>query len=155
MTRSAPRQERAIRSTRMPVSLLSSRVALRVKGEQHFGDSQADIRAELLGYSKANAYVAEHFADARCTCGAHVFGLSLDDTEGAAVRTCSECDQEHAIGDSGDYLDEAELEDCECPCGGTDFEVTVAVALYKGSDDVKWLYLGCRCIAWVIRGCWG
>jgi hypothetical protein len=30
-------------------------------------------------------------------------------------------------------------------CGGEEFEITVGLHLYDGSDDVKWLYLGCRC----------
>jgi len=85
-------------------------MTLRSKGEHHYGDSQADLREELLGYSEANAYVAEHFADAVCGCGGRVFGLRLDDTEGAAVRVCRSCEREHPIGDSDEYLDDAELE---------------------------------------------
>jgi hypothetical protein len=36
------------------------------------------------------------------------------------------------------------LEECACPCGGDAFEIMVGVHLYGDSDDVKWLYLGCR-----------
>ena len=55
------------------------------------------------------------------------------------------CMAEHPIGDSNEYLDEAELEECACPCGGKEFEITVGVSLYEESEDVRWLYLGCRC----------
>src|SRR5438105_3250675 len=120
-------------------------MALRKRGKWRYGDSQADIRDEILRYSKGVAYLAHHYADAVCKCGGKVFSLLLDDTQGAAVRRCVACEDEHPIGDSDEYLEEAELEECACPCGGEAFEITVAVSLYDGSEDVKWLYLGCRC----------
>ena len=120
-------------------------VALQKRGKFRYGQSQSDIRDELLRYSKSNAYLAHHFADAVCVCGATKFRLSIDDSEGAAVRTCVACKMEHPIGDSNEYLDEADLEECSCPCSNEEFEITVGVSLYEGSDDVKWLYLGCRC----------
>jgi hypothetical protein len=120
-------------------------MVLRKRGKRWYGDSQADIRDEVLRYSKGVMYLAHHYADAVCKCGGKVFGLLLDDTPGAAVRRCVGCEDEHPIGDSDEFLDEAELEECACPCGGEKFEVTVAVSLYDNSEDVKWLYLGCRC----------
>ena len=39
-------------------------MALKKRGKYRYGDSQADIRAEVLRYSKTNAYLAHHFADA-------------------------------------------------------------------------------------------
>jgi hypothetical protein len=39
------------------------------------------------------------------------------------------------------------LEECACPCGEEEFEITVGVHLYYGSEDVKWVYIGCRCVA--------
>ena len=44
-----------------------------------------------------------------------------------------------------DFPADAELGECTCPCGHEEFEITVGVSLYEGSEDVKWLYLGCRC----------
>jgi hypothetical protein len=120
-------------------------MALKKRGKYRYGDSQADIRAEVLRYSKANGYRAHHFADAICKCGGKVFRLLLDDSAGAAVRRCSACATEHPIGDSDDFLDDAELDECACPCDGGDFEITVGVSLYEDSEDVRWLYLGCRC----------
>ena len=120
-------------------------MALEKRGEYRYGDSQADIREELVRYSKLNAYVAHYFADAVCKCGGKLFRLLLDDTEGAAVRVCTGCATEHPIGDSDEYLDDAELQECACPCGGEKFEITVGVSLYDDSEDVRWLYLGCRC----------
>jgi hypothetical protein len=120
-------------------------MALRKRGKHRYGDSQADTRTEITRYSERNGYVAHHFADAVCQCGVNAFRLFLDDNEGAAVRRCVACQAEHPIGDSGDYLADAELEECSCPCGEEQFEISVGVSLYDGSEDVKWLYLGCRC----------
>jgi hypothetical protein len=114
------------------------------RGKYYFGESQADLRKEIARYSKAN-YVAKHFADAVCQCGSHVFRLLLDDNEGAAVRKCVTCSVDHPIGDSAEYVGNAKLEECACPCASEEFEITVGVSLYEGSDDVKWFYLGCRC----------
>lgn len=120
-------------------------MSLKKRGRYRYGDGQADIPEEILRYSRANGYVAEHFASATCPCGGRVFRLALDDTEGAAVRTCTACGQEHPMGDSAAYLADADLGECACPCGGETFEITVGVSLYAQSEDVRWLYLGCRC----------
>lgn len=120
-------------------------MGLKKRGKYRYGDSQADIRAELLRYSKLNEYVVEHCADAVCQCGGRLFRLALDEVVGAAVRTCVACGAKHPIGDSDEYLKDAELEECACACGNEEFEITVGVSLYEDSEDVKWLYLGCRC----------
>jgi hypothetical protein len=122
-------------------------MALRKRGKWRYGTSQADIRAEIIRYSKEVSYLAEHFADAVCSqCGGKVFALSLDDTAGVASRVCIVCDSEaHPIGDSADFIDESEQKECACPCGEEAFEITVGVSLYSDSEDVRWLYVGCRC----------
>ena len=68
---------------------------------------------------------------------------------------CLKCRNEHPIGDSSDYLDEAELEECECPCGNELFEITVGISLYSDSEDVKWIYIGCRCPQCELTACYG
>ena len=35
------------------------------------------------------------------------------------------------------------------------FEVPVGVVLYKDIEDVRWLYLGLRCVAYGLVGCYG
>jgi hypothetical protein len=130
-------------------------MVLKKRGKYRYGDSQADIREEMLRYSKLNDYVAHHFADAVCTCCSKVFGLWIDNDEGAAVRKCAACNSEHPIGDSDEYLEEAEIEECACPCGGEKFEITVGVSLYDDSEDVRWLYLGCRCPACGLTAMYG
>jgi hypothetical protein len=130
-------------------------MALKKRGKQRYGDSQVDIRDEILRYSQGNGYPAQHFADAICQCGGRLFGVLVDDDEGAAVRTCVACEHQHPIGDSEEYLENAELGECECPCGKETFEVTVGVSLYDKSEDVRWLYLGFRCPACGLTAVYG
>jgi len=85
-------------------------MALKKRGKWWYGESQSDIRDELIRYGKLNEYVPVHFADAKCACGSNTFRLCIDDNEGAAVRICPSCATEHPIGDSDEYLDEAELD---------------------------------------------
>lgn len=130
-------------------------MALQERGTHSYGDSQADICERLVRYSDANGYPAEHFADAVCGCGSRDFSLLLDDKVGVAVRVCRQCETEHPIGDSDQYLEEAELDKCECPCGSSVFEITIGVALYAESEDVRWLYVGCRCPQCGLTACYG
>ncbi|WP_425615747.1 hypothetical protein NA78x_005678 [Anatilimnocola sp. NA78] len=130
-------------------------MALNKRGKWWYGESQADIRTELTRQGQLNEYVPQHFANAKCQCGNPTFQLELDDNEGAAVRICAKCKVRHAMGDSEDYLEDAELEEAACVCGADVFEITVGVSLYDDSEDVRWLYLGCRCTAWGLTGCYG
>jgi hypothetical protein len=120
-------------------------MTLRKSGKHYYGDSQDDIRDEILRYSQLNENVAQHFANAICACGTRTFRLLIDDNEGAGVRICNECNNKHPIGDSREFLEDASLEECACPCGAESFEITIGVSLYDNSEDVKWLYVGCRC----------
>ena len=129
-------------------------MSLQLRGKYYYGESHADIRTSLEVYSRNN-YPTEHYADAVCTCGCTHFQLFLDDEVGAAVRRCEAHAHEHPMGDSADYLDEANPGECECPCGSNMFEISAGVALYRESDDVKWLYIGCRCIACGLTACYG
>jgi hypothetical protein len=128
---------------------------LRRRAGQDYGDTAADIREYLRDYSNSSGYLAQHYADPTCPCGHGLFRLALDETQGAAVRTCRRCGAKHAIGDSTEYLADAQLEECACPCGAEVFELTIAVSLYRDSDDVRWLYVGARCARCGLIGCYG
>lgn len=130
-------------------------MALRKRGKSRYGESQVDIRDELLRYSKGVGYLTQHYADAVCKCGGKLFRLRLDDTQGAAIRTCISCKDEHPMGDSEEFLEEAELKECACPCSGEEFEIAVAVSLYDDSEDVRWFYIGCRCPACGLTAVYG
>jgi hypothetical protein len=131
-------------------------VALQKRGKWRYGDNQADIRAEIIRYSKKTGYLAHHFADAVCQCGGKLFFLYMDDTAGVASRQCIACDAEaHPIGNSADFMDESEEDECVCPCGQQTFEITIGVSLYDDSEDVRWLYVGCRCTACGLTAVYG
>ena len=40
---------------------------------------------------------------------------------------------------------------CECLCESELFEIAVGVALYVDSEDIRWIYIGTRCLT----GCYG
>ncbi len=123
-----------------------------------YGENHADIRDELLRYSKnaqRTSYHAQHFADVKCLCGSSTFELALDDAEGVAIRTCTVCSEEHPMGDSDEFLEDATLEECQCPCGNEEFEISCGVSLYDDSNSVKWFYIGCRCVVCGLTACYG
>ncbi len=120
-------------------------MTLQKRGSQWYGDSQADVHGEITRYAALNGYRADHVADAVCMCGGRNFLLSLDEDAGVAVRRCAACKAAHPIGDSSQFMNEARLAECACPCGEEALEISVGVSLYNGSQDVRWLYLGCRC----------
>ena len=116
---------------------------------------QAILRNEIVRYSACNGYKATYFADAFCVCGESSFALHIDDNEGCAVRVCTQCGSDHFIGDSEDFVDEAELWQAVCTCRHEHFTVMVGVSLYEGSNDVRWLYLACRCRKCGLVGVYG
>lgn len=105
------------------------------------------ITNTVRNYSLSNASIAERFASPQCPCGGVIFSVAVDDREGAAVRTCCACGAQHAIGDSAEYLEEAELETCSCPCGSEAFNCVVGVSLYPDKQAVRWVYIGLACTA--------
>ncbi|HET6250438.1 MAG TPA: hypothetical protein VFE47_22310 [Tepidisphaeraceae bacterium] len=127
---------------------------LRKRGKWWYGDSQSDIRDELTRVGKLNDYVPTQFADAICICGARLFRLRTDEAAGVAIRTCATCGKQHLMGDSAEFFDDAEPVDHECVCRADAFEITVGVSLFDNSDDVHWLYVGCRCPSCGLTGCY-
>ena len=110
-------------------------------GEQSYADAQADVRDELSDYSTGSC---TDFVEVVCQCGAREFQLALDEEEGAAIRTCWRCHQEHVMaGEAGE-----ELEECECLCGADRFELTCGAA-------TDWFFIGARCSACGLTGCYG
>lgn len=131
-------------------------MTLRTRGDHRYGDRQSDVRQELARWSRGNGYAATRFADAHCAlCGGVHFRLALDEDAGVAVRTCAACGEAHAMADGADFLDDAELEECACPCGNEELELTLGAALYADGETVRWLYVGARCPACGLVGVYG
>lgn len=120
---------------------------------QWWKGTTADDIAEYLAEYTAEGYPATEFRTAACGCGSSTFNLDADDTEGAAKRTCVTCGKEHLIADSSEYWEEAEPERCVCTCGSETMNIGVGFAFYA-EGDVRWLYIGCRCTACGILGCY-
>ena len=117
----------------------------------------APLKSQIIEYSTKNAYVAEHFAAPICAeCGCDIFVVVMNENEGVAARICTSCNSEHGIGDSDDFIDNVEdVYPVECTCGANQFRIMAGVALYAGSEDVRWFYLGCECLACGLSGVYG
>ena len=120
-------------------------MTLTKRGKYWFGETAEDVRGEMVRYSTANAYPAVRFAGSVCSCGGIHFRLETDEDDGLARRTCIGCGNTHLMGDSAEYADDAHPEGHECVCGNDVFALESGVALYDGSNDVRWYYIGCRC----------
>ncbi len=111
-----------------------------------YGTTAADAQAELARYARANGYPATRSRSCACVCGHDTFRLESDEDAGVAKRTCAACGVAAWMGDSAAYAAEAHVEAHECVCDADVFELTCGVSLYAGSNDVRWFYIGCRCV---------
>ena len=121
-------------------------MALMKKGEFWYGTTSGDTQAELRRYSVANRHEAVRFAAFKCDCGCRTFALQTDEEAGVAIRTCTDCGQEHLMGDSADYVEKAAPEAHECVCENEVFELMSGVSVYKATHDVRWYYIACHCV---------
>jgi hypothetical protein len=143
----------------MPISGCSRRaritgVAIDRSGQWWTGDSPSDLDEYVSAFS-AERYRATAVVHATCaSCGGMEFTVMLDDEEGCVVRTCAACGQVQELLDSEEYLEDATLEDAECPCGGSVFNTAVGFAFYADSNDVRWVYLALRCVRDGVLGCY-
>ncbi len=134
-------------------------MALQERGEYWYGDSAADIRALMARHAEIGDPI-EVVRDAVCECGGTVFSVLIDDEYQEVAWFCRACHTQylfHTRPVAGPYDGdpESDVEGFRCPCtdrGGSYFEVAVGVSLYRGSDDVDFVYLGCRCVACGLTG---
>jgi hypothetical protein len=129
-------------------------MVLRPAGDFAYGDEPSDIHDYLREFSR-DIYAIDHSRNLVCTCSNTTFLLYTDEDQGVAVRECTACENVHPIGDSDEYLEEAEPEQNICLCEKEVFQLVIGVALYRESSDIKWLYVGARCIACGLVGCYG
>ena len=129
-------------------------MAIDRSGQWWIGDAPSDLDAYVSAFSAEN-HPSRTVVHATCaSCGSTAFSVTLDDEEGCAVRTCASCGESRALLDSDEYLDDATLENAECPCGGSTFNTAVGFAFYDDSDDVRWVYLALRCTTDGVLGCY-
>ena len=122
-------------------------------GEYWKGTEAADIARYLTDFS-ADQYPVDVVRTALCSCGSESFRVLADDAAGVAKRICISCGSEHFVCDSAEYSDEADLEECTCPCGRDEMNLAVGFALYPDNSEVKWLYIGLRCTSCGVLGCY-
>ncbi len=132
-------------------------MALRKENDYWYGDNNDDLKIEMSRYSEEIGYSIDHYKVATCQkCGSDKFFVVLNDDHGVAARICSSCEDEHGIGDSDDHFDDVEdVFEMECMCENQTFHVCCGVALYEGTQDVRWFYLGCRCEKCNLVGVYG
>lgn len=63
------------------------------------------------------------------------------------------CSATFLILDSKDTIDEAALEDAQCPCGGETFNAAGGFAV-REDGEIRWFYLGLRCTLDGVLGCY-
>lgn len=116
--------------------------------------SRGDIDEYLRAYSAGDCQVTRTVGAVCASCEGIEFRVRLDDEQGCAERTCTGCGTHAALLDSQEFLEEADLGDAACPCGGEQFNLAVGFAPLEGSDDVRWVYLGLRCTRDGVLGCY-
>ena len=109
------------------------------------GDNLGDL-ATYIQKHQAGGYAVQHVKEVTCRqCQQGTFRVLVDDDEGCALTICLNCQAETPIADSGEYLEDAELGECACPCEGETFAVAVGFAM-TADDEVRWISVGLRCL---------
>jgi hypothetical protein len=121
-------------------------------GEYSTGTEPEDIREYLEAYM-AEGYPLSHFRLAQCQCGCAGFVLELDDREGVARRTCTDCGARHYVCDSEEFLEDADFVQQDCPvCGATEHNVGSGFSLTEDGEAISWIDIGTRCTACKLLG---
>jgi hypothetical protein len=120
-------------------------VAIKKAGKFWRGDNLDDL-ATYIQKNQAGGYPVQHVKEVTCRqCQQGTFRVIVDDEEGCALTICLNCQTEAPIGDSGEYVEDADLGECACPCGGETFAVAVGLAMTT-DDEVRWISVGLRCL---------
>lgn len=123
-------------------------------GKCWIGSEPNDLAEYLEAFSSDSGYKSEEFRLSKCSCGSISFQLEADDNEGTARRTCTQCHAKYFICDSEEYWEDSEPEQWHCiSCNSSNTNIGVGFALYPKDKEIKWLYLGVRCVKCGVLGC--
>ncbi len=128
-------------------------MSIDTSGKWWVGTSPEDIKGYVEAYGSQSSYAVHEFRLAKCACSSVDFHLDADDTEGAAKRTCTKCSRQHFLCDSEEVAEEAEFQHWRCGCGSEVTNIGVGFSLRKKLGEIRWLYVGCRCVKCGILGC--
>jgi hypothetical protein len=127
-------------------------VAIDRSGTWWTGEGFDDL-AEYLRELGVGGYAIDGVRECRCSeCGANVFALRADRTEGGARRTCRACGHKQFIADSDEYWEDCTPRTWKCVCGGKDANLAVGYSLRAGGGDVRWIAVGQRCVGCGVLG---
>jgi len=134
-----------------PIPSASKRTASGKTGEYLRGDRAGDIVWYLKEYTDGD--VDDTVLTECKSCGRDAFSINVDDVEGAIEVECSSCNARRRLLDGEERWGDCEPVKVECPeCGSTAFNVGVGFA-HRQDGDVKWVYIGARCLHCGLLGC--
>ncbi len=120
-------------------------MAIDRSGDHWRGENFDDLAAYIRLF-EAGGYDVEHVREHSCPeCRGTSFRVLIDDEQGCAFTICHQCQAEAAIADSADQLDDAELEECACPCGAETFAVATGFAMFDATE-IRHISVGLRCL---------
>jgi len=117
--------------------------------DRAFGATFEDLAA-FLQRSVPGGYTVDVVRECVCrSCGGKAFEVGVPADGQGARRTCLGCREQHYIADSEEYWEDDGLADyfCGCPCGNEEFAGAVGYSLREDGENVRWIYLGLRCLA--------
>lgn len=120
------------------------------KGKHWYGSEDDDICAVIQSFSDRNGYLATDYRASVCVCGSTLFRLFDDEEAGVARRDCVSCGKSHLMGDSAEYVDEAELEAHWCLCGMSLWQSI----LVSRCTPTRAMCAGCTSAAVARTACW-
>ncbi|MEV4640564.1 hypothetical protein AB0J80_24800 [Actinoplanes sp. NPDC049548] len=121
-------------------------MAMDTTGQYWRGEDAADL-VDYLREFQAGGYPVRDVIGSVCSgCGGETFRVTADDEASCVQRVCVTCGMAAYLADSAEYAAGADLQPCECPCGGERFEVAVGFA-YRSDAEVRWVSVGLRCLA--------
>lgn len=131
---------------------MAEHLPIDTSGKWWKGTTPEDI-GEYLQALSASSYATSGFRLAHCPCGGNSFKLEVERDEGVAKRTCVACGTEHFVCDGAENFGPGmKLKRFKCVCKATEANVGVGFALYEGSAELRWLWVGHRCVSCGVLG---
>ncbi len=102
-----------------------------------------ELRSEILRVSTEDGHPASVFDALVCDCGSETFTLFSDEKVGGALAVCSECEANHSIYDTADFLED--IGQNICACEHDVLRLMVGFTLDGEGENADWVYVGAEC----------